>query len=77
MDFETVKRRIEELKAQKARLEGRKEAIEQRWRDEWGLQDKESVRAKVEELKQQEATIQARQDRYLRGADAILTAAGV
>lgn len=77
MTFEQIKQRIDNLKAKKAKCEGRKEAIEQQWRDEWGLKDRESVVAKIEELKKQEAELQAAQDNYLQQADAILTAAGV
>lgn len=77
MDFAQIKQRIDNLKAKKAKCEGRKEAIEQQWRDEWGLKDRASVVAKIEELKKQEAELQAAQDRYLQEADAILTAAGV
>lgn len=75
--FEGIVRRIEELKAKKSRSEGRKEAIEKQWRDEWGLKDRESVVAKIEELKKKEAELQAAQDEYLEKADAILTSAGV
>lgn len=76
-DFESIKQRIDALKAKKAKCEGRKEAIEQQWRDEWGLKDRESVVAKIEELKKKESELQAAQDGYLAKADAILTAAGV
>ena len=76
-DFESIKQRIDTLKAKKAKCEGRKEAIEQQWRDEWGLKDRESVVAKIEELKKKESELQAAQDEYLSRADAILTAAGV
>ena len=77
MTFEQIKQRIDALKAKKAKCEGRKEAIEQQWRDEWGLKDREAVIAKIEELKKQEAELQAAQESYLQQADAILTAAGV
>lgn len=76
-DFESIKQRIDTLRAKKAKCEGRKEAIEQQWRDEWGLKDRESVVAKIEELKKQEAELQKAQDEYLAKADSILTAAGV
>lgn len=76
-DFESIKQRIDALRAKKAKCEGRKEAIEQQWRDEWGLKDRESVVAKIEELKKQEAELQKAQDEYLAKADSILTAAGV
>ena len=76
-DFESIKQRTDALKAKKAKCEGRKEAIEQQWRDEWGLKDRESVVAKIEELKKKESELQAAQDGYLAKADAILTAAGV
>ena len=76
-DFESIKQRLDALKAKKAKCEGRKEAIEQQWRDEWGLKDRESVVAKIEELKKKESELQAAQDGYLAKADAILTAAGV
>lgn len=76
-DFESIKKRIDDLRAKKAKCEGKKEAIEQQWRDEWGLKDRESVVAKIEELKKKESELQAAQDEYLAKADAILTAAGV
>lgn len=77
LTFEEITRRIEKLKSERAKCEGRKEAIEKQWQEEWGLKDRESVVAKIEELKHKESELQAAQTAYLTQADAILTAARV
>lgn len=77
LTFEEITRRIEKLKSELAKCEGRKETIEKQWQEEWGLKDRESVVAKIEELKHKESELQAAQTAYLTQADAILTGAGV
>lgn len=77
MSFEEITRRIEKLKSERAKCEGRKEAIEKQWQEEWGLKDRGSVVVKIEELKRKEEELQAAQTAYLTQADAILTSAGV
>ena len=77
LTFEEIARRIEKLKSERAKCEGRKETIEKQWQTEWGLKDRGSVVAKIEELKHKEEELQAAQTAYLTKADAILTGAGV
>ena len=77
MEFEEIKNRIDRLKAEKARAEGQKQAIEEAWKRDYNVSTLEEAEALVSSLEKDLEKARAAQEKYLSEADALLPEAGV
>ena len=77
LDIVSIKERIDNLKAEKARAEGQKQTIEETWKRDFGVSTLEEAEELMDNMQQELEDYKAAQEEYLSAADKLLTEAGV
>ena len=76
-DIASIKERIDNLKAEKARAEGQKQTIEETWKRDFGVSTLEEAEDLMDKMQQELEDYKSAQEKYLSAADKLLTEAGV
>jgi hypothetical protein len=77
LDIESIKERIDNLKAEKARAEGQKQTIEETWKRDFGVSTLEEAEDLMAKMQKELADYKTAQEEYLSAADKLLSEAGV
>jgi hypothetical protein len=77
LDIESIKERIDNLKAEKARAEGQKQTIEETWKRDFGVSTLEEAEDLMAKMQKELEDYKTAQEEYLSAADKLLSEAGV
>lgn len=68
-EFVLIKNKIEKAEAESLKASGTMEAIEKRWKDEFGLENKEQVSERIKQLDEEIAVEQEKQGQLIEKLD--------
>lgn len=77
LDIASIKERIDNLKAEKARAEGQKQTIEETWKRDFGVSTLEEAEDLMAKMQKELEDYKIAQEEYLSAADKLLSEAGV
>lgn len=77
LDIESIKERIDNLKAEKARAEGQKQTIEETWKRDFNVSTLEEAEDLMDKMQKELEDYKTAQEEYLSAADKLLSEAGV
>lgn len=77
LDLENIKKRIDQLKNEKAQAEGQMRAIEDTWKRDYGVSTLAEAEALMVKMETELEEARKAQAEYLEAADRLLSEAGV